>query len=219
MERTALPELQRHRFATGWAAAALCCALLWLLPQLGNAALWGFAGLIVLGVLRVEWRGLSWRAALGGLYGACAALALHLLADHFQLRYAWLYSSAALPGYLKLSNLWGRRRGHHPVAGDLLHDQRAGRGKPGRLGGARYRADRRLVCGDRGLAGAVQRHARRLAGQPAEPGHECAPADDLDVLPRAADSLCLRLDPRAGRCGPGCLAPRRAGLRRCGGCL
>ncbi len=33
------------------------------------------------------------------------------MADHFQLRYAWLYSSAGLPAYLKFSNLWGGDEG------------------------------------------------------------------------------------------------------------
>ncbi|MFZ5960004.1 cytochrome c biogenesis protein CcsA [Pseudomonas knackmussii] len=111
MERTVSPVAQRRWPAVGWAAAASCCALLWLLPQLGNALLWGLAALIAAGAQRAQWRGNCWRIAVGGLYGACVALALHLLADHFQLRYAWLYSSAALPGYLKLSNLWGGDEG------------------------------------------------------------------------------------------------------------
>lgn len=111
MERTALPELQRHGLASLWGAAAVVCALLWWLPMLGNAVLWALAALTVAGALRKDWRVIGWRVALGGLVGACAALALHLLADHFQLRYAWLYSSATLPGYLKLSNLWGGDEG------------------------------------------------------------------------------------------------------------
>ncbi|MCF6751901.1 hypothetical protein L3X16_04390 [Pseudomonas stutzeri] len=36
---------------------------------------------------------------------------MHLLAEHFQLRYVLFYSSAALPAYLKLSNLWGGDEG------------------------------------------------------------------------------------------------------------
>lgn len=89
----------------------LCCALLWVLPQVGNALLAALAGLIVLGALRPSARLTLWRFALAGLYGACLGLALHLLADHFQLRYVWLYSSAALPAYLKMSNLWGGDEG------------------------------------------------------------------------------------------------------------
>lgn len=96
---------------TGPLAAALICLLLWLLPGTGNALLWGLAALIALGAVRQEWRALAWPVAVGALCGACLALALHLVADHFQLRYAWLYSSAALPAYLKFSNLWGGDEG------------------------------------------------------------------------------------------------------------
>ncbi len=95
----------------GPSAAALTCLLLWLLPGVGNALLWALAGLIALGAIRHEWRGPAWPIAVGALCGACLALALHLVADHFQLRYAWLYSSAGLPAYLKFSNLWGGDEG------------------------------------------------------------------------------------------------------------
>ncbi|WP_236032386.1 cytochrome c biogenesis protein CcsA [Pseudomonas schmalbachii] len=87
------------------------CALLWFLSQMGNSLLWAVSAVIVLGAIRPDLRPLSWPIALGALYGACLALALHLLADHFQLRYAWLYSSSALPAYLKMSNLWGGDEG------------------------------------------------------------------------------------------------------------
>lgn len=96
---------------TGLFAALASCSLLWLLPLLGNPLLLGLAALIAVGALHRDWRAMAWSAALGALCGACLALALHLLADHFQLRYAWLYSSAALPGYLKVSNLWGGDEG------------------------------------------------------------------------------------------------------------
>ncbi|QRY82490.1 cytochrome c biogenesis protein CcsA [Pseudomonas sp. PDNC002] len=95
----------------GLSAALASVALLWLMPLLGNALLGLVAILITAAALRAEWRALAWPTALGVLCGACLALALHLLADHFQLRYAWLYSSAALPGYLKMSNLWGGDEG------------------------------------------------------------------------------------------------------------
>lgn len=42
---------------------------------------------------------------------AVAALAWHLLADHFRLRYVWLYSGPDLPWHLKLANLWGGDEG------------------------------------------------------------------------------------------------------------
>lgn len=95
----------------GLCAAVAACALLWFLPLLGNALLWLAAVVIVLGALRPNLRSVAWPVALGVLCGSCLALALHLLADHFQLRYVWLYSSGALPGYLKASNLWGGDEG------------------------------------------------------------------------------------------------------------
>lgn len=90
---------------------ALSCVLLWFLPQAGNALLALSAALILGGVLLPAARQALWRLALGTLYGASLGLLLHLFADHFQLRYVWLYSSAALPAYLKLSNLWGGDEG------------------------------------------------------------------------------------------------------------
>ncbi|AGI24186.1 cytochrome c-type biogenesis protein CcmF [Pseudomonas sp. ATCC 13867] len=95
----------------GLCAALATCALLWLLPPIGNGVLWGGAALIALGALRPHLRPPTWPVAMGVLCGACLAVALHLLADHFQLRYVWLYSSAALPAYLKFSNLWGGDEG------------------------------------------------------------------------------------------------------------
>lgn len=107
--------MKRMHLSSPWIAgplaAALTCLLLWLLPGVGNVLLWALAALIALGAIRQEWRGLAWPLALGALCGACLALGLHLVADHFQLRYAWLYSSAALPAYLKFSNLWGGDEG------------------------------------------------------------------------------------------------------------
>ncbi|MCP8465494.1 cytochrome c biogenesis protein CcsA [Pseudomonas sp. ZM23] len=95
----------------GLGAAAVACALVWWLPSLGNGLLWLVAASIVAGALWPELRRRCWPVALGVLVGACLALVLHLLTDHFQLRYAWLYSSAALPDYLKMSNLWGGDEG------------------------------------------------------------------------------------------------------------
>ena len=45
------------------------------------------------------------------LIGLCLALALHLLLDHFNYRYVWLYSAAALPPHLKVALLWGGEEG------------------------------------------------------------------------------------------------------------
>ncbi|TDF84188.1 cytochrome C biogenesis protein CcmF [Pseudomonas sp. H9] len=89
----------------------LSCALLWFLPQTGNLLLVLVAVLIALGTLRPSRRIVLWQLALIMLFGACLSLILHLLADHFHLRYIWLYSSAALPAYLKIANLWGGDEG------------------------------------------------------------------------------------------------------------
>lgn len=89
----------------------LSCTWLWFLPQTGNLLLVLTAGVIVLGTLRTSLRQALWRLALIMLYGACLSLVLHLLADHFHLRYIWLYSSSALPAYLKMANLWGGDEG------------------------------------------------------------------------------------------------------------
>lgn len=95
-----------------WAfGLVLSCTLLWFVPQVGNGLLVVIAGFIVLGALRTSLRIACWRFALAALYGACLSLVLHLLADDFHLRYIWLYSSAALPSYLKMSNLWGGDEG------------------------------------------------------------------------------------------------------------
>ncbi|MGE8437373.1 MAG: cytochrome c biogenesis protein CcsA [Pseudomonas palmensis] len=102
------------RWDTCWPPALgllLCCALLWWLPQVGNLLLVLIAGLVVLGAVRARLRQILWRLALVGLCAACLSLVMHLLADHFQLRYIWLYSSATLPAYLKVANLWGGDEG------------------------------------------------------------------------------------------------------------
>ncbi|MDR2188283.1 MAG: cytochrome c biogenesis protein CcsA [Azonexus sp.] len=91
--------------------AVAVCLLLWLWPQAGNALLWLAAAGAVLGAVRPARRLPLWRAALGILAGAGLALAAHFLADHFQLRAVWLYSSAALPPYLKAANVWGGDEG------------------------------------------------------------------------------------------------------------
>ncbi|RIZ43717.1 cytochrome C biogenesis protein CcmF [Pseudomonas aeruginosa] len=95
----------------GLLAGLLVAGLLWLWPALGNVLLVVPAGLIVLGALCCPVRDWAWRLAAAVLTGACLALTLHLLGDHFQLRYVWLYSSAELPTYLKAANLWGGDEG------------------------------------------------------------------------------------------------------------
>lgn len=97
--------------SSGLFAGLLLAGLLWLWPALGNALLVAPAGLIVLGAWHRPARDWAWRLAAAALTGACLALTLHLLGDHFQLRYVWLYSSAELPAYLKAANLWGGDEG------------------------------------------------------------------------------------------------------------
>lgn len=89
----------------------LTSVMLWLVPAAGNWLLWGLSGVIVAGATSSQFRTALWLLARSALAGACLALVLHLLTDHFELRYVWLYSSASLPDYLKVSNLWGGDEG------------------------------------------------------------------------------------------------------------
>ncbi|SDR77982.1 cytochrome c-type biogenesis protein CcmF [Halopseudomonas litoralis] len=87
------------------------CLMIFLAPSAGNALLAGVAVLLVWGTLVPGWRVIAWRAATGALVGSCLALMLLLATDSFGVRYVWLYSSEALPTYLKLANLWGGDEG------------------------------------------------------------------------------------------------------------
>ena len=49
-----------------------------------------------------------------------ATLAWHLLADHFQYHYVWLYSGAGLPDWLKIACLWGGEQGTLLLLGTCL---------------------------------------------------------------------------------------------------
>ncbi|WXL26745.1 cytochrome c biogenesis protein CcsA [Ectopseudomonas mendocina] len=99
----------------GWggyvAFGALIAVLVYQLPALGNPALWGVSGLLVLGAWKTSLRQRVWRIAFSLLLGLCIALMLALLWNRFDIRYVWLYSSEALPVYLKLANLWGGDEG------------------------------------------------------------------------------------------------------------
>lgn len=84
--------------AASWAASGQCLLLLSaLLALAGSAPTSARARLLALAA------GLGW--------GGIAALGWHFVADHFTLRYVWLYSSAELPWHLKLANLWGGDEG------------------------------------------------------------------------------------------------------------
>ena len=60
------------------------------------------------------------RGALVLLGAATLALVLHLAGDDFGYRYAWLYSAAELPLYLKVANLWGGEEGTLLLMATLL---------------------------------------------------------------------------------------------------
>lgn len=97
-----------------WLLAApvlLAAALVYAFPMLGNPALWTVALLMLLGSARHGRRRPLWGVAAALLVGLCLALLLALLMDRFDIRYVWLYSSAALPWHLKLANLWGGDEG------------------------------------------------------------------------------------------------------------
>ena len=81
--------------AGGWKSATLALAVL----------------LLIAGVFRPRLAEPCSTVAAGLLLSLLLALAGHLLADDFALRYVWLYSAPALPWYLKLSNLWGGDEG------------------------------------------------------------------------------------------------------------
>lgn len=59
-------------------------------------------------------------ATLALLAAATLALVLHLAQDDFGYRYAWLYSAAELPLYLKIANLWGGDEGTLLLLATLL---------------------------------------------------------------------------------------------------
>jgi cytochrome c-type biogenesis protein CcmF len=65
----------------------------------------------VVGAAAERHRPMLARTALVLLGAATLALVLHLARDDFGYRYAWLYSAAELPLYLKLANLWGGEEG------------------------------------------------------------------------------------------------------------
>ena len=60
------------------------------------------------------------RGVLVLLGAATLALVLHLAGDDFGYRYAWLYSAAELPLYLKVANLWGGEEGTLLLMATLL---------------------------------------------------------------------------------------------------
>lgn len=49
--------------------------------------------------------------AFGLILAGVIGLGAHLLGDHFQYAYVWLYSAPQVPWYLKLANIWGGDEG------------------------------------------------------------------------------------------------------------
>ena len=72
------------------------------------------------GAASARHRRLLARGALVLLGAATLALVLHLAGDDFDYRYAWLYSAAELPLYLKVANLWGGEEGTLLLMATLL---------------------------------------------------------------------------------------------------
>jgi cytochrome c-type biogenesis protein CcmF len=106
----------------GWPLAAVLLAF--VASELGptvERALLGLALAVVIGGAASE-RNRRWlaRGALVLLAAATLALVLHLAGDDFGYRYAWLYSAAELPLYLKVANLWGGEEGTLLLMATLL---------------------------------------------------------------------------------------------------
>lgn len=100
--------LNRGTFA---ALVLISATAIYLAPVIGNPVLWLVSAALVSGALLPTFRWPAWTLAGSVLCGACGALLFALFMDRFDIRYVWLYSSEALPSYLKLANLWGGDEG------------------------------------------------------------------------------------------------------------
>lgn len=101
--------------------ASVCCALaVTIMPAVGNPLLGGVVLLLTLGACLPGWRKQVWPLACAVLGGCCLAMLALLASDSFEVRYVWLYSSEALPLYLKLANLWGGDEGTLLLLGLLI---------------------------------------------------------------------------------------------------
>ncbi len=103
--------MKNYRHATVLLAALSFCLVIFFIPSAGNLLLAGIAALLTGGAFVPGRRAIVWSIAAGALAGSCLALMLLLATDNFGIRYVWLYSSEALPIYLKLANLWGGDEG------------------------------------------------------------------------------------------------------------
>lgn len=100
--------------------AAGCALAVTLMPAVGNPLLGGVVLLLILGACLPERRKQVWTLACAVLVGCCLAMLALLASDSFEVRYVWLYSSEALPLYLKLANLWGGDEGTLMLLGLLI---------------------------------------------------------------------------------------------------
>ncbi|MEJ6655367.1 MAG: cytochrome c biogenesis protein CcsA [Pseudomonas sp.] len=103
--------MRSYRRAIVLLVAVSFCLVILLIPGTGNILLAGAAALLIWGAWAPNQRIAVWGIATGVLAGSCLALMLLLATDSFGIRYVWLYSSEALPIYLKLANLWGGDEG------------------------------------------------------------------------------------------------------------
>lgn len=99
------------RSLPNWVVATLVAVLVAMWAASGQAALALAAALIVRATFWQAGRAsvLAFAAAL--VWACVLALAWHFAADHFAVRYVWLYSSAELPLHLKIANVWGGDEG------------------------------------------------------------------------------------------------------------
>lgn len=94
-----------------WIFAAVVVVAVARWAVLGPFALGAAAALAVHAACRPSGRAGALALAAALAWSCVFALGWHFVADHFTLRYVWLYSSAALPLQLKVASLWGGDEG------------------------------------------------------------------------------------------------------------
>lgn len=99
------------RSLPNWVVATLVAVLVAMWATSGQAALAFAAALVVRAAFWQTGRASVLALAAALVWGCVLALAWHFAADHFAVRYVWLYSSAELPLHLKIANVWGGDEG------------------------------------------------------------------------------------------------------------
>ena len=89
----------------------LTTSVLFVSPTFGNVLLWMMGAITLVSVALPAWRKTILQLVTAMLVGSCLCMALALVLDRFDIRYVWLYSSQALPLYLKVANVWGGDEG------------------------------------------------------------------------------------------------------------